>query len=395
MKVLPVQRRKTASLRQSSLLLCLFALVTLRFWKAFKQTSNQALALLITSTSNVTATDERKDVWIEDGASSINSSSRSKGGKQKSSSNLRTNHTTAFASTFPSASPSSTEHQRIFYSQLRTDRSGAVIQDLLMAHAYAFENDLKYGGACDENIMLNETEQGSVRNKNSSVANIQHLIQSLGLQNDISLACPTSNAKAPIVHRNFYTSSGMAVFTKRWLDYIHSKVHYSQSNNKHSNTNQSDHQQLLTPTTKRAVIHMRRGDVQPCDDEEQRYLPHAYYLRAMLDHVPIDYQVTIHSESQSFEPWNDFMNQTNSWNVSYIFDCPILDAWIDMMNADVLILSKSSFSLVPALLNQHGRVIYTNFWYEPLPDWYETKINYQADLYEVKRRYCRSYQIVE
>jgi hypothetical protein len=40
-----------------------------------------------------------------------------------------------------------------------------------------------------------------------------------------------------------------------------------------------------------------------------------------------------------------------------------------MMTADVLLLSKSSFSLVPAILNRDSQVMYTPFWHAALPNW--------------------------
>jgi len=40
-----------------------------------------------------------------------------------------------------------------------------------------------------------------------------------------------------------------------------------------------------------------------------------------------------------------------------------------MMTADFLVMSKSSFSFIPAMLNRHGKVIHTPFWHRPVGGW--------------------------
>jgi hypothetical protein len=40
-----------------------------------------------------------------------------------------------------------------------------------------------------------------------------------------------------------------------------------------------------------------------------------------------------------------------------------------LANADILIMSKSSFSYIGAVLNTSGLVIYQQFWHEPLSRW--------------------------
>jgi hypothetical protein len=270
--------------------------------------------------------------------------------------------------------------QRIFYSQLRIDRSGSVIQDMLMAHAFAFASDMSYGGAC-------ERQQGKAK-----ALDIQRLIRGLGLQDELLIACPSNekDAKIPIVERDVYALQGTAVFTDRWLDYIYSKIHYPLDvEDKKDESLALRTKQTSKPTRqRRAVLHIRRGDVQPCNDPEDRYLPNAYYQQTLLEHVPSDYQITIHSESQSLEGWDDLKKTlTNKWNtIDWKFDSPILTAWKDMMTADIFVMSKSSFSIIPAILNRQGIIIYTPFWYEPLPHWQQSKVNYRQDLYRLKQQ---------
>jgi hypothetical protein len=46
-----------------------------------------------------------------------------------------------------------------------------------------------------------------------------------------------------------------------------------------------------------------------------------------------------------------------------------LDSFIRMMNADVLVISKSSFSYLAGLLSTSSVVVYNNFEHPPMPGW--------------------------
>jgi hypothetical protein len=47
--------------------------------------------------------------------------------------------------------------------------------------------------------------------------------------------------------------------------------------------------------------------------------------------------------------------------------------FLTFLNADILVLSKSSFSYLAALLNPNALVIYPDFWHPPLSTWVSTK----------------------
>lgn len=275
-------------------------------------------------------------------------------------------NTTTFTTLQRENSPRSSH--RLFYSQLRPDRPGSAIQDMLMAHAYAYQNNLDYGGACSE-------KESKI---NPHLKEIQSLIIGLGLDTIIQVACPqntTNGVRIPVVHRRFFASGNMAVFSKDWLEFIHSKVKYPSP---------------VANTQKQAVVHIRRGDVEPCNDNEQRYLPNAYYERVIHDYIPLDYTIIIHSEAQTVEGWESFQQLNKTRTIIWKLDHPnLLQTWQDMMTANIFVMSKSSFSVVPALLNRHGRIIYTQFWYEPLPHWTRSTIPYDDfDNANLKSKYC-------
>ena len=167
----------------------------------------------------------------------------------------------------------------------------------------------------------------------------------------------------------------------------------------------------------------------PCDPRtRERYLPNSYYRKLLDRYAPAHCRVTIYSERTSIEPWDGFRNYTlrlgtgdsdvhapQGGGVDRATSSSMRDLakiWIDMMTADVLILSKSSFSLVPALLSgapspttttpsaslassprfTPRRIVYTDFWVDPLPHWTRVPQSLQRqavlDAERVQNEYC-------
>jgi hypothetical protein len=222
--------------------------------------------------------------------------------------------------------------ERVFYSIAKTDRSGAAVADMLLAHAYGFANKIRYAGACAEGELpyREQTEE---------------LIRAVGLQEILTYACPKKGGEGLILGRKVYVSKNTHIFTPAYLKHLHARVKYPSTKN-HS-----------------VVVHVRRGDVSPCSFYANRYLPNSHYLQILKDYVPPDLPVTILSEAKSFETFDDF------GNYSLHLDTDLVEAWKTMTTADYIVLSKSSFSMVPAILNRNATVIYTPFMQKKLPHW--------------------------
>ena len=88
-------------------------------------------------------------------------------------------------------------------------------------------------------------------------------------------------------------------------------------------------------------------------------------------------RVRIYSDEIRKTSLND---RYNGWNIDDTFDdflalgyklrlnLDLLDTWREMVTADVLIMSRSEFSFVPALLSR-GVVVYYPMWHSALPHW--------------------------
>mmetsp|Transcript_9704 Transcript_9704/g.17669 ORF Transcript_9704/g.17669 Transcript_9704/m.17669 type:complete len:318 (-) Transcript_9704:47-1000(-) len=225
------------------------------------------------------------------------------------------------------------------YSNARPDRSGAFLQDMLFAHAYAFSKNYTYGGCCESG------EPATYRN------DVQKLIDVLGLQNVLRFACPgPSDESAQIVDRLVYYNQDTGVWTHQWLSHMQNLVHYNTS---------------MPPLP--MAIHIRRGDVDVCDtDNGFRYLPNSHYLRLIDMYRPSpNTPVHIFSETTSSESWDDFRRDEN---IFLELDAPIEKVYVALATAEILVMSKSSFSLNVGMLNNH-QVIYTPFWHKPLQHW--------------------------
>jgi len=107
----------------------------------------------------------------------------------------------------------------------------------------------------------------------------------------------------------------------------------------------------------------------PCDNfTYDRYLPNSHYISLINQYRTENHRrVIVHSEPESLvEDWSDF--QAIEGLELKLGGDPV-ETWRDILNADIYIMSMSSFSLVPALFTKASKVIYTPFWHRPRPNW--------------------------
>lgn len=119
------------------------------------------------------------------------------------------------------------------------------------------------------------------------------------------------------------------------------------------------------------TLHIRRSDVTP-KRHPQRYLYNKYYinkLNKILEHLGnIDRSkiiINICSQSNSFESLDEFTIIFKDYNVKLYLDTSLKTVFDLMIHADVLVMSKSSFSFVPAFYNKRC-VIYHEFWHKKI-----------------------------
>jgi hypothetical protein len=234
----------------------------------------------------------------------------------------------------PTKSPG---RKKVIWSHARGDRSGAFIQDMLMCHAYAFHNNYEYGGVCGRDTNLQYK------------SNHKELIEAIGLSNVLKFSCPPPDVE--LQYRRDYIGNDTQIFTREYIEYLQGLINYPEK-----------------PHRRSITVHMRRGDITPCRPRTRgypRYLPNQHFLRLIDRYNPQnDSEVFVYSESASFEPFDEFHKR----GYHVILDGSIGQVWKSFLVSDVVILSRSSFSFVPALMTR-GIVVFTPFWHKPLPGW--------------------------
>lgn len=113
------------------------------------------------------------------------------------------------------------------------------------------------------------------------------------------------------------------------------------------------------------AVHVRRGDVGPLGENSNRYTPDnllRHHIETVRREAGAQSHVTIVTES----PGPGFMKSFEDCEIIN-HDDP-LEALAVLADADILVMAKSSFSFVAALLS-NGRVFYSIFWSSPQAAW--------------------------
>ena len=197
-------------------------------------------------------------------------------------------------------------HHHIAYSSARHDRSGSAISNMLAAHAYAFHHNMTYGGAC---LRLPENVTHFTKQKfEKNIEQHQALINAIGLNGILGFLHCSTNQTAALIPRKRYMEADAFWYTPEWLDDMHQHIDYpllSKQKKKNSNS-----------TRLQIAMHVRRGDIQPCNRWSHRYLPNSYYQRILDEYIVDDKktaQITIFSEKNSKNFRNVILNFGSLW----------------------------------------------------------------------------------
>lgn len=117
------------------------------------------------------------------------------------------------------------------------------------------------------------------------------------------------------------------------------------------------------------AIHVRRGDIVVGQENQNpnlllRWQGNDYFekiLRTVVENIKTKKRVAIYLFSQGEE--KDFPEFEQFKNLHFCLDMNAQNSFLHMVNADLLITSKSSFSYKPALLNKGIKVCPKDFWH--------------------------------
>jgi len=120
-----------------------------------------------------------------------------------------------------------------------------------------------------------------------------------------------------------------------------------------------------TSTQLRVAMHIRRGDLHIGNP---RGLPDSSYyklIKAVRPYMP-EAEIHVFSSTEGNYGPSDFAGYTNRGMAVHLDGDEVAD-WAHMAQADVLLLSPSSFSWVPGVLNPNCVVAFSRFY--PLDNW--------------------------
>lgn len=112
------------------------------------------------------------------------------------------------------------------------------------------------------------------------------------------------------------------------------------------------------------AVHVRRGD---STNNARRFVDHSYFVNVLdcitkeLTNAGKPYSIHIYSEGVR----SDLPEFERFRGVDYRLNEDHFDTLHHLACADILVMSKSTFSYLPALLNDGGIVIYKPFWLLP------------------------------
>lgn len=223
-------------------------------------------------------------------------------------------------------------------------KSGKVVEEMLMAHAYIFHQNATYGGCCGTQSLKMEVHED--------------FLEALGLKGVLRFKCPRDfqnsemRVRRSVIPKDRYMAEDTRIWTPDYVDYLRSLVKYPKQKRQKRYT---------------IAVQILRGNSSPCKEKSKgyhSYLPNLHYQTLIDKYMKPDARVIIFSSEKSFEDLNGFRNRGYEVHT----DTSLKETWKEYVTADVFIMSRSDFSLVPAMVAQ-GTVVYTPFWNHALRRW--------------------------
>jgi hypothetical protein len=266
----------------------------------------------------------------------------------------------------PMSEPNGILPMKLYHHYYIRGKSGAVIHDMLLCHAYAWHQKLSYGGSCGEWREQYNTHES--------------LLESIGLKEELPFACPrdphrnATGFRGRVVPKEEYRQDDTRMWIPEYVEFLKARVKYPPK----------------VPDKHTIAVHIRRGNaISPCEAQYkgfERYLPNSHYQRLIDKYIQPDSRVVIFSQNKSHEPFDEFRSK----GYEVYLDDDITDVWKTIVVSDVVILSRSSFSLIPAVVTKAKIVVYTPFWHKPLRSWHVVRDKSILDMLDADTAQLRS-----
>lgn len=236
---------------------------------------------------------------------------------------------------------------------LLNSRSGAAYHLLLKFYSHCLANNLEFGGLLFESNKDESNRMSSSKKNNKEILKWKNdICKILGLPNALDLDDKKTNRKNIKIINFNDNGFDEKYFNDNFLNKLHNSCKIYRNINKNN---------LVVG------IHIRRGDVSPGFIKgANRYLYNKYYVNIinLIRKFNKNAVINIYSEKKSYESFNEF----RSMKCNLYLETDIHKVWTELINSHIFVMSKSSFSYVPAIYNKNI-VIYHPFWHKKLKNW--------------------------
>lgn len=329
------------------LLVTIFVIVVALGNVMFSNRSSSSETPTDTTTTSRTGSSKDRTAGMESASRNSDAKEKADGGDSSSSLSGNDNNNNESGG----VSPFATGDVMVFHHTLGPSKGkeAAVVLDMLMVHAYAYMEGEIYGGSCGEGNDFGRDAENS-------------LIEAIGLTKELRFECPRENeydGRKKMIAYKKYAADGVRAITPEYVDLLKSVTLYPDRSKVFGRDD---------PDRFTIVVHVKRGPkTTPCMNQYNgydAYLPNLHYQHLIDKYMRPNARVIIFSQSDSYESFDEFKDRGYELQI----DGDIADVWRSLILADVAILSRSSFSYVPAVLAK-GTVIYTSFWHKPIRGW--------------------------
>lgn len=240
--------------------------------------------------------------------------------------------------------------KQLCYVRYTYDRSGAQLLDIIYNYQYCFLNSecCEYVGA----IKRRHVRQPKLYEE--SCNNTKELINYLNFPNKIM---NNDVNKLTMIETNDNTSK---IITPQFSKFLYNNCECNLC-------------PIKTDVIKNEFIvcvHIRRGDVQKNNKWSSRYTDDKYYLDLIkhINNIKPDAKIYLFSE-KCFEKEENY-EQYENLGCIFMLGGSLVEAFNYFIQCDLFIMASSSFSIVPAVIKQHGTCIYMwNKYFTPMEHW--------------------------
>ena len=245
--------------------------------------------------------------------------------------------------------------KKLFTIHEKTDGFGSQLQACLSLMAYCDYNDYEYIHTPFYSMQHNDTNMDNFPLFMNDFINIEYSYRSIDNISEYEKSCLYKMKEGPFVHGSYHPEF---FYTASFLEKLR-KIYFSKPKPSLD----------FNCEKKNIAVHIRRGDVNPTR-WKSRWTSNKEYIDLLKTLDNKNSVIHIYSEGSP----NDFKDITDTLQheeIIFHLNEEITKTFHGLVMADVLILSRSSFSYCAGLINKNkviGNFLKT-WWHKPLKQW--------------------------